>query len=85
MALKEAIGLVINGRDLTFDQAAAAMDTIMRGEATPAQIGSYLTALRMKGETVAEIAGSAQSMRSHATIAIAIHNIVCVRYMKTSE
>jgi anthranilate phosphoribosyltransferase len=37
----------------------------MRGEATPAQIGSYLTALRMKGETVEEIAGSARSMRTH--------------------
>jgi anthranilate phosphoribosyltransferase len=41
------------------------MDVIMRGEATPAQIGSYLTALRMKGETVEEIAGSARSMRAH--------------------
>jgi anthranilate phosphoribosyltransferase len=46
-------------------QAEAAMDVIMRGEATPAQIGSYLTALRMKGETVDEIAGSARSMRAH--------------------
>jgi anthranilate phosphoribosyltransferase len=56
---------VINGRNLTFNEAEAAMDIIMNGEATPAQIGSYLTALRMKGETVDEIAGSARSMRSH--------------------
>ena len=65
MPLKAAIAEVINGRDLTMEQAEAAMDVIMRGEATPAQIGSYLTALRMKGETVDEIAGSARSMRNH--------------------
>ena len=65
MPLKAAIAEVINGRDLTMEQAEAAMDVIMRGEATPAQIGSYLTALRMKGETVDEIAGGARSMRNH--------------------
>ena len=65
MPLKFAIAEVINGRDLTLEQAEAAMNVIMQGEATPAQIGSYLTALRMKGETVAEIAGSARSMRAH--------------------
>jgi len=65
MEIKEAIGAVINGRNLTLPQAEAVMDSIMNGEATPAQIGSYLTALRMKGETVAEIAGSAKSMRRH--------------------
>ena len=65
MPLKSAIAEVINGRDLSIEQAEAAMDVIMRGEATPAQIGGYLTALRMKGETVAEIAGSARSMRAH--------------------
>ena len=59
MERKEAIGAVINGRNLTQQQAEAVMDSSMNGEATPAQIGSYLTALRMKGETVAEIAGSA--------------------------
>lgn len=65
MPLKSAIAEVITGRDLSMAQAEAAMDVIMRGEATPAQIGSYLTALRMKGETVEEIAGSARSMRAH--------------------
>jgi anthranilate phosphoribosyltransferase len=65
MTLKNYIGEVINSRDLTQDQARLAMDAIMDGEATPAQIGSYLTALRMKGETVDEIAGSAASMRQH--------------------
>ncbi|MCI0394584.1 MAG: anthranilate phosphoribosyltransferase [Chloroflexi bacterium] len=65
MPLKAAIAEVINGRHLSMDQAEAAMNVIMRGEATPAQIGSYLTALRMKGETVEEIAGSARAMRTH--------------------
>ncbi len=65
MPLKNAIGLLINGNDLSQEQAREAMDCIMDGEATPAQIGSYLTALRIKGETVAEITGSAESMRHH--------------------
>lgn len=65
MAIKLAIAEVVNGRDLSFEQAENAMNNIMDGEATQAQIGSYLTALRMKGETVEEIAGSAKSMREH--------------------
>lgn len=65
MALKEAIAEVINGRDLSFEGAQTAMNIIMDGLATPAQIGSYLTALRMKGETIDEIAGSAAAMRAH--------------------
>ncbi len=65
MPIKTAIVETINGRNLTFAQAEAAMDCIMNGEATDAQIGSYLTALRMKGETVEEIGGSAKSMRTH--------------------
>lgn len=65
MDIREAIGEVINGRDLTFDQAEATMNQIMSGGATHAQIGSYLTALRMKGETIDEIAGSAKSMLEH--------------------
>lgn len=65
MGIREAIAEVINFRHLTLEQAEAAMNDIMNGEATPAQIGCYLTALRMKGETVDEIAGSAKSMRGH--------------------
>jgi anthranilate phosphoribosyltransferase len=65
MPLKAAIAKVINRQDLTIEEAAAAMDAIMDGEATQAQIGAYLTALRMKGETVDEIAGSALAMRRH--------------------
>jgi anthranilate phosphoribosyltransferase len=65
MPLKSAIARVINGGHLSMAEAESAMDVIMDGRATPAQIGAYLTALRMKGETVEEIAGSARSMRSH--------------------
>ncbi len=65
-AIRHAIAKVIEGEDLTREEAHAAMTCIMRGEATPAQIGAYLVALRMKGETVDEIVGSAQAMRESA-------------------
>ena len=61
--IKEAIGKAIEGRELTVEEAARAMDEIMSGEATGAQIGAYLAALRMKGETPDEITGSARVMR----------------------
>ncbi|MCA9938774.1 MAG: anthranilate phosphoribosyltransferase [Anaerolineales bacterium] len=73
MPLKSAIASVINGEDLSFAEAEAAMNVIMDGEATAAQIGSYLTALRMKGETVAEIAGSAAAMRAHV-VSVPLHH-----------
>ncbi|MEM8858013.1 MAG: anthranilate phosphoribosyltransferase [Chloroflexota bacterium] len=63
MALKPYIAEVINGRSLGFDQAKEAMTIVMTGQATQAQIGSYLTALRMKGETTEEVGGSAAAMR----------------------
>ncbi len=75
MPLKWAIAEVINNQDLSQEQAQAAMDIIMDGQATPAQIGSYLTALRMKGETVDEIAGSAQSMRRHV-VAVPVADVL---------
>ncbi len=65
MGIREAIAKTINFQELSLAEAEAAMNDIMNGEATPAQIGCYLTALRMKGETVDEIAGSAKSMRAH--------------------
>jgi anthranilate phosphoribosyltransferase len=68
--LKPYIAKVVNDSDLSQDEAFAAMEIIMRGEATDAQIGGYLVGLRMKGETVAEIAGSARALRAAAT---AIH------------
>jgi len=64
--LKPYIQKVINCQNLTADEAEAAMGIIMDGVATDAQIGGYLVGLRMKGETVAEITGSARAMRAHA-------------------
>ncbi len=58
--IKDAIAKVIQGQNLTQPEAEAAMNDIMAGEATQAQIGAYLIALRMKGETVDEITGSAR-------------------------
>jgi anthranilate synthase/phosphoribosyltransferase len=63
---KEAIAAVVAGNDLTQEQAAEAMGQLMSGRATPAQIGAFLTALRLKGETVEEIAGMAVAMRERA-------------------
>lgn len=62
-----ALQKVVDGVSLSVEEAQMAMQEIMEGRATDAQIGAYLTALRMKGETVAEIAGSARAMRSAAT------------------
>lgn len=64
--VKEAISKVVEGEVLSREEAAAAMDTIMSGEATGSQIGALLTALRMRGETEEEIAGFAEVMRRHA-------------------
>ena len=62
--LKPYIAKVINNENLSAEEAEKAMQIIMTGEATQAQIGAYLVALRMKGETVPEITGSARAMRS---------------------
>ena len=64
--IREAIGIIVEGRSLTREEAAAAMNDMMSGEATPAQIGAFITALRMKGETPEEIAGMAQVMRERS-------------------
>ena len=64
--LKPFIAKAINRVELTAAEAQEAMNVIMTGQATQAQIGAYLVALRMKGETVEEITGSARAMRSNA-------------------
>src|SRR5438132_10846550 len=56
---------VLDGHDLTRDEAREAMAEIMAGDATPAQIAGFLVALRAKGETAEEIAGCAEAMRTH--------------------
>jgi anthranilate phosphoribosyltransferase len=63
--MQATLGRLLDGHDLTRDEARAAMNTIMGGEATPAQIGGFLVALRLKGETADEIAGCAEAMREH--------------------
>ena len=68
MELKDAIARVIARQDLTGDEIAGAFGKIMDGEATPAQIGALLIALRMKGETPEELAGAARAMRARATV-----------------
>ncbi len=64
--LKDSLGRLVASQALSADEAAAAMGEIMDGQATPAQIAAFLTALRMKGETVDEIAGCARAMRQRA-------------------
>ncbi|MGH2662117.1 MAG: anthranilate phosphoribosyltransferase [Actinomycetota bacterium] len=61
-----ALARLLEGQDLSRAEAREVTDQIMRGEATPAQIGGFLIALRMKGETADEIAGCAEGMRAHA-------------------
>ena len=63
--IKDAIAKTVRREDLTQAEAEAAMMDIMTGNATQAQIGAYLIALRMKGETVDEITGSARAMRAN--------------------
>jgi anthranilate phosphoribosyltransferase len=65
--IQPMLAKVVNRQDLTQDEARRVMEFIMSGEATPAQIGAFMIALRMKGETVDEITGCAQAMRSLAT------------------
>lgn len=64
--IKEAIGKVVTSTDLDEKEMIAVMDEIMSGESTQAQIGSFITALRMKGETIEEITGAARVMREKA-------------------
>ena len=64
--IKESIDILVSGRSLSFEQASEVMEEIMSGEATPAQFAALVTALRIKGETVDEIAGLASVMRAKA-------------------
>jgi len=65
--IKQILGKVVEGQDLTEAEMIGVMDQIMGGEATDAQIAAFITALRLKGETVAEITGAARVMRARAT------------------
>ena len=64
--IKEAIARVVRGNDLTEEEMAEAMEEVMTGKGTSSQIGSFITALRIKGETVDEITGAARVMGAKA-------------------
>ncbi|OIP92003.1 MAG: anthranilate phosphoribosyltransferase [Syntrophobacterales bacterium CG_4_8_14_3_um_filter_58_8] len=65
--IKEGIAKVVLGEDLRETEMMAVMDEVMEGAATPAQIAAFITALRIKGETVEEVTGAARIMRQKAT------------------
>lgn len=67
MDIKTALAKIVARQDLTLEESAAVFLQIMSGEATPAQIGALLAAMRVKGETPDEIAGAAQTMRALST------------------
>ena len=74
MKIKEAIGKVIAGHNLTQREARDSMQEIMDGKATDSQIAAFITALRFKGETVEEIVGCAEVMRDKATPILSHHS-----------
>ncbi len=75
--IREAIQSVIEGQHLSRDQAYAVMNSIMEGQATPAQIAAFLVAAKLKGETHHEVAGFATAMREKATrVPVTVQNAV---------
>jgi anthranilate phosphoribosyltransferase len=68
--IESALAQLLDGKNLTREESRDVMDTIMTGGATQAQIGGFLVALRLKGETADEIAGAAEAMRDHV---ISVH------------
>ena len=74
--IKKLINLVAQGQSLNQKQAENAFDIIMSGEASPAQIGAFLIALRVRGETVDEITGAARIMRAKALLIDAPENAI---------
>lgn len=78
MTVREALGKLVLGQDLSRAEAGAAMRSLVEGEATPSQIAGFAIALRMKGETPDEIAGLAEVMRAAATRVDAGDNVVDV-------
>ena len=67
MNIRQALQALVDGRSLTRDEMRLVMTEVMNGEATPAQIGALLVALRIRGETIEEIVGAAEVMRSLVT------------------
>ncbi|HEX6122475.1 MAG TPA: hypothetical protein VFY89_04915, partial [Ktedonobacterales bacterium] len=76
--IREAIAHLVAGQSLSEAEAAETMEEIMTGVATPSQLGAFLTALRIKGETVEEVAGLARVMREvavHVPLAPSVHAV----------
>ena len=67
MEIKDILGKVVEGNDLTFEEAYFMLDKIMKGDILESQAGAFLTSLRMKGETVIEISAAAKAMRDNGT------------------
>ena len=76
--IKEAISSLVAGNSLSIDEAARVMEEIMEGEVTAAQFGAFVAALRLKGETVDEIAGLANVMRAKAIRVIVADPVIDV-------
>ena len=76
--IKEAIAKVVKGEDLTEEEMEETMADILTAKATPAQIGSFLTALRIKGETVDEITGAAKALRASGQKLVLANHLVAV-------
>ena len=76
MTVQESIAKLIEGEDLSRQEMMDVMNLVMSGDATDAQIGAFLVALRVKGETVAEIAGAAEVMREKSTKISTKHEVV---------
>ncbi|TDA64001.1 MAG: anthranilate phosphoribosyltransferase [Clostridia bacterium] len=74
--IQQAISQIVQGQALAEEEAQQVMSVIMEGQATPAQIGAFLAALRLKGETVAEITGFARAMRAKAVPMPVNHRLV---------
>ena len=77
--IREAIQAVVAGKSLTMDEAAQVMGEIMEGQVTPAQFGAFVTALRLKGETIDEISGLAKTMRAKAIRVTVIGPVIDAR------
>ncbi|UCE98227.1 MAG: anthranilate phosphoribosyltransferase [Dehalococcoidia bacterium] len=73
--IRESIKMLVEGHSLTIEQAEKVMNEIMDGEATPAQFGAFVTALRLKGETVDEMIGMVKVMRQKA-VAVTVNGMV---------
>ena len=65
-SITQYLEIILNGKDLTFEQAKALQDTIFEGQVSEVQIAAFLAMMRMKKATSGEIAGLAQSLRDHA-------------------